>query len=168
MSRTSSKENKTVYQIRREELGLSREKAAELTYISDNRLEKIELEKTKASPEDVVAMAEAYGMPELCNHYCANECAIGNRLSISLTERKGLATIVLEVLNTLNTLDNEKNRLIEIAADERIAEDELEDFARIQAQLEKITATVDSLKLWIDRAISEGSIDRDKMDAVRK
>ena len=168
MSRTSSKENKTIYQVRREELGLSREKAAELTYISENRLEKIELEKTKAAPEDVVSMAEAYNMPELCNHYCVKECAIGNMLSVSLTERKGLATIVLEVLNTLNTLDREKNRLIEIAADERITEDELADFARIQAQLEKITATVDSLKLWIASAIAEGSIDRDKMNAMKK
>lgn len=168
MSRTSSKENKTIYQTRREELGLSREKASEMTYISENRIENIELEKTKASPEDVVAMAEAYKMPELCNHYCVNECAIGSNLNISLTENKGLAKIVLEVLTTLNLLDHERNRLIEIAADEMITEDELADFARIQSQLKDIASTADSLNLWISNAINEGTIDKEKLESIVK
>ena len=166
MSRTSSKENKTLYQIRREELGLSREKASEMTFISENRIEKIELEKTRATPEDVVAMADAYRLPELCNHYCVNECAIGKRLDISPTERKGLAKIVLEVLTTLNLLEQEKNRLIEIAADEKITEDEIQDFTRIQAQLKNIAATADSLNLWITNAIHEGSIDKDMLESI--
>lgn len=166
MSRTSRKENKTIYQTRREDLGLSREKASELTCISENRIENIELEKTKATPEDIVAMAKAYNMPELCNNYCVNECAIGRNLNISLTERKGLAKIVLEVLTTLNLLDQEKNRLIEIAADEMISEDELADFTRIQSQLEKIVATADSLNLWISNAINEGTIDKEKLASI--
>ena len=161
MSRTSKKENKTVYQTRREELGLSREKASELTYISENRLENIEMEKTCPSPEDIVSMARAYKMPELCNHYCVNECAIGNTLNISLTEKKGLANIVLEVLNTLNSLDKEKNRLIEIAADEKITDDEIADFTHIQCQLERISATAESLKLWISNALNDGAIKND-------
>ena len=165
MGRTSKKDNKTIYQTRREELGLSREKASELTYISENRLENIEMEKTPANPDDVISMAHAYNMPELCNHFCVNECSIGKVLNVSLTERKGLANIVLEVLNTLNSLDQEKNRLIEIAADERIADDELADFKRIQSQLEKISATADSLKLWINTAINEGSIPKDSFDS---
>lgn len=162
MSRTSNRKNKTIYQIRREELGLSRAKAAELTYITENRLEKLETEKTSITPDDVVAMSEAYKMPELCSHYCACECAIGDRLNKTKTERKGLAKIVLEVLTTLNSLDQEKNRLIEIAADEAISKEEVPDFVRIQKQLESISETVDSLKLWISTSISEGSINSDE------
>lgn len=168
MSRFSNRDNKTIYQIRREELGLSRAKASEMTYISENRLEKLESGKTLITPEDIVAMSEAYQMPELCNHYCAYECAIGDRLNITKIERKGLAKIVLEVLTTLNHLDQEKNRLVEIAADEKISEDELKDFVRIQKQLESISSTIDSLKLWVSNAISEGSINSDEFNSIKK
>ena len=45
MGRISTKENKTVYQISREALGYSREKASEvLGWISPERIEKIENE----------------------------------------------------------------------------------------------------------------------------
>jgi len=43
MGRISTKENKNIYQIKREELGLSREKASELLVtIPPERIEKIE------------------------------------------------------------------------------------------------------------------------------
>ena len=161
MSGVSKRENKTAYQLRREDLDWSRAKASEETYISESRLEKIESGKTLAAPEDVVAMADAYNAPELCNHYCVNECAIGDKLEISLTERKGLAKIVLEVLTTLNLLDKEKDRLIEIAADEMITDDEMTDFLKIQNQLDNISSTADSLKLWIAEAIASGKITND-------
>ena len=160
MSGISKRENKTAYQLRREELDWSRAKASEATFISESRLEKIETGKTFATPEDIVAMAEAYRFPELCNHYCVNECAIGDRLDVPLTERKGLAKIVLEVLTTLNQLDREKDRLIEIASDEQVTDDEMPDFLKIQKQLESISATVDSLKLWVSDAIADGSISK--------
>ena len=158
MSGISKRENKTIYQLRREELDWSRAQASEITYISESRLETIEAGKTLATPEDIVAMAEAYKFPELCNHFCVNDCAIGDMLEISLTERKGLAKIVLEVLTTLNLLDKEKDRLIEIAADELITDDEMADFLKIQNQLDHISSTADSLKLWISDAIASGSI----------
>lgn len=167
MSGISKRENKTIYQLRREEFDWSRAKASEMTYISESRLEKIEAGKTMATPEDIVAMAEAYKSPELCNHYCVNECAIGAQLDMPLTERKGLAKIVLEVLTLLNMLDKEKDRLIEIAADEQITDDELSDFLKIQIQLGHISATADSLKLWISDAISTGTISMDKLGSLQ-
>lgn len=168
MSGKSKRENKTVYQLRREELEWSRAKASEETYISENRLEKIETGKTIATPEDVVAMALSYKYPELCRHYCAYECAIGEHLDIPMTERKGLAKIVLEVLTTLNQLDKEKDRLIEIAADEQISDDEMADFKRIQDQLADISATAESLNLWISNAVSEGKIDINSISGTTK
>lgn len=168
MSGISKRENKTVYQTRREALGWSRARAAEETYISENRLEKIETGKTMAAPEDIVAMADAFNYPELCNYYCVNECAIGDKLDIPVTERKSLPTIVLEVLTTLNQLNKEKDRLIEIASDEQITEDEMNDFIRIHDNLENISATVDSLKLWLSDAISTGSINKSMLNQLQK
>ena len=78
----STKNKKTVYQIRREELGLSREKASELLeIIPPERIERIESGKFTAHPDEVMLMAEKYQDPQLCNYYCANECEIGQSQS---------------------------------------------------------------------------------------
>ena len=77
MGRKSVKENKTVYQQAREQMNLTREAASELLgYISADRIEKIENEKTIARPEEVVTMSQCYKKPELCNYYCSRECPI--------------------------------------------------------------------------------------------
>lgn len=61
MGRLSIKKNKTQYQIFREELGLSREKASELLgWISADRIEKIENEKSLPHPDEVLEMSVAY------------------------------------------------------------------------------------------------------------
>ena len=168
MGRKSGKTNKSIYLQCREDAGLTRFEASEkLGYISESRLEKLETGKTPAQPEDITAMAEAYGRPDLCNYYCVHECAIG-RDHVPEVKLKGLSQIVLGMLASLNTLDKEKERLIEITADEVIDEDELTDFVYIQEQLEKIQLTVESLKLWINRTIASGGIDKDKLEEVRK
>lgn len=61
MGRTSTKENKNSYQLAREELGLTREKASELLEtIAPERIEKIENERTVPRPDEVLTMAEKY------------------------------------------------------------------------------------------------------------
>ena len=73
MGRMSTKENKNHFQLCREDMGLSREKASELLgWISPERIEKIENEKSLPHPDEVLAMSEAYKVPRLCNYYCAN------------------------------------------------------------------------------------------------
>ena len=75
MGRISTKENKNQFQLCREGMGLSREKASELLgWISPERIEKIENEKSLPHPDEVLAMSEAYKVPRLCNYYCANLC----------------------------------------------------------------------------------------------
>ena len=98
MGRKSVKENKTVYQIAREDLGLTREAASDvLGYISADRIEKIENEKTLARPEEVVTMSQCYKKPELCNYYCSHECPIGIG-TVPELKIKDLSQITLEVL----------------------------------------------------------------------
>ncbi len=78
MGRASNKENKNTYQLIREELGLSREKASELLEtIMPERIEKIESGKSLPRPDEVITMAEKYKRPSLCNYYCSNQCPIG-------------------------------------------------------------------------------------------
>ncbi len=166
MGKRSIKENKNIYFETREEAGLTRAQASELIgTISESRLEKMETGKTSIYPEDVVDMAVAYRKPELCNYYCTHECRIGQD-SVPEVRSSSLSEIVLAMLSALNSLDKQKDRLIEITADGEISDDELSDFAHIQQQLEQIDLTVESLKLWVANTIAEGKIDQDKLNAL--
>ena len=78
MGRKSTKENKNIYQISRENAELTRDAAAEqLEFISSDRIEKIENEKSLPHPDEILAMADCYKNPALCNYYCSHECPIG-------------------------------------------------------------------------------------------
>ena len=114
MARNSTKRNKTVYQLAREELDLSREKASELTSLEPYRIERIENEKMEETPWDVVSMAEAYKKPELCNYYCAHKCPIGEKF-VPEVPLKDLSQVVLELLASLNAMQKRKDLLIEIS-----------------------------------------------------
>lgn len=158
MGRSSTKENKNIYQQSRENASLTRESAAaQMEFLSESKIEKIEYEKTLPQPEEVLAMAKCYKNPSLCNYYCSHECPIGQEY-VPEVKFKELSQITLEMLASLNALENEKNRLIEITVDGIISEDELKDFEKIQKQLGQISIAIDSLQLWVDQAILDGKI----------
>lgn len=156
MGRKSVKENKNIYQQYREDMNLTREAAAELLeFISADRIEKIEGEKSLARPEEVLKMAQVYKRPDLSNYFCSHECPIG-RIYVPEVQLKDLSQITLEMLATLNALDKEKNRLIEITVDGEISDDEKQDFEDIRKRLEDMSKAIASLSLWVDSAVASG------------
>ncbi len=160
MGRKSIKENKNIYQISRENMEYTRAVASEkLKYISADRIEKIENEKTLPQPEEVLAMAECYKNPSLCNYYCSHECPIGKEY-VPEVQAKELSQITLEMLAALNTLSKKKERLIEMTVDGEISEDEMSDFLSLQEELDKMALVIDSLNLWISNSIVTGKIDK--------
>ena len=143
----------------REKLGFTREKASELIgFISSAKLEKIENGKVSVQPEDVIAMANCYKAPELCNYYCSQECPIGQQY-VPEIKVKDLTQIAVETLNSLNRMNKEKDRLLEIVEDGQITPDEYEDFFEIKKTLEKIALSVDTLQLWVDKSIADGHME---------
>ena len=167
MGRASVKENKNIYQIVREDLCLTREKASELLeWISADKLEKIENQGVVPHPEDVLLMSEKYKKPTLCNYYCSKECAIGKKY-VPEIKIKDLSQIVLEMLSSLNGIDKKKERLIEITADGIITDNEIEDLIEIQDQLEKISITVETLQLWVEKMRASGLIDEEKYNQMK-
>lgn len=160
MPKKSSKENKNIYLRCREKAGLTREAAAEqLSFISEDRIYRIE-KGALPDPDEVLTMARGYHDSTLCNYYCANECKIGQKFvpEVKVTE---LSQITLEMLATINTLNRDKERLIEITVDGAISDDEIPDFLEIQDSLEKMSLAVSALKLWVDQKVSEGKISRE-------
>ena len=160
LGRKSVKENKNNYQMCRENAELTRDAAAELLgYVSADRIEKIENERSLPHPEEILAMSKAYKAPDLCNYYCSHECPIGQEF-VPEVKMKDLSQITLEMLASLNALESEKNRLIEITVDGSITKDEMADFEKIQSQLSQISMAIDSLQLWVKKAIADGNIEQ--------
>ena len=158
MGRKSTRENKSIYQITRESLGLTREKAGELIPgFSPERIEKIENERVQIRPDDVKLMAEYYRAPGLCNYYCSEECPIGKGRTPRVESRE-LVQIAVETINGINRLNRVKDRLLEIAEDGTISPDEYEDFAEIRETLEKLQVSVSTLQLWLEQKMAEGEI----------
>lgn len=161
VGRKSTRENKTAYQLAREKCGLTIEKAGEIINgITADRIAKIENGSIHVQPEDIVLMAECYRAPELCNHYCTHECAIGEK-NVARVEIKSFSQIAIETLNSLNKMTHFKDRLLEIVEDGLVAEDEEEDFIKIKSTLDKMASSIDELQLWVDGQIAESKLDKD-------
>ncbi len=168
MGKKSVKENKNMYQQSREAAGMTRAQASEaMEFVTESRIEKIESEKSAPHPEEILAMAEAYKKPGLCNYYCSKQCPIGQEY-VPEVKVRDLSQIVLEMLASLNSLNREKDRLIEITADGVISDDEITDFALIQDRLNQISLTIDSLKLWVSNTIASGAINKDLLAEAQK
>lgn len=168
MGKKSVKTNKNIYQISRENVELTRERASEqMLYISADRIEKIESEKSLPHPDEILAMSKCYQEPGLCNYFCSHECPIGQKY-VPEIKQKDLSQIVLEMLASLNSLNKEKDRLIEITADGSISPDEYEDFNKIREQLARISLSAESLRLWIEKAISQDQIDPTLLETAQK
>ena len=161
MGKSSTKANKCIYQIAREELGLTRADAT--TYIPGNpefpgmdgvtesRLVKLEHGDATIQPEDVVAMAKRYNKPELRNHYCCNECAIGRLDAPEVTFNGGIHEILVNMAVSLKKVNHEKIRLMEILEDGKVDADEIEDYEKISEELEHISMTIEALQLWCEK-----------------
>ena len=151
MGRKSIRENKNVYQITREELGLTREEADELLDgISDDRIAKIESGKFEPHPDEIMIMAHGYKKPELALNYCSSECPIGQKYIPEIKPAE-LSQIVLEILDSSNALSAERDRLISITVDGKITPDEYEDYDRIQNTLKRIAAASSALEIWMEK-----------------
>mgnify|MGYP004469221925 CR=1 FL=1 len=157
---------KNIYVEARKQSNLTQAKASEaMQTISEDRLARLETAKITMTPNDVLEMANAYKRPDLCNYYCTHECPIGKN-TLSEIKPQQLSNIILKMVASLNTIETEKNALIEITSDGQISENELKDFARIQMKLNEISSTVEALKLWVKEMIANGSIDEKEYEKV--
>ena len=161
MPKYPKEKNHNIYTESRVEAGLTRERAAEeLQFVSADRIYRIESGASTPVPDEVLAMQRCYKNPFLCNYYCANECSIGKAQTKEL-DAKSLPQITLEIVDALNSLEDNKNRLIEISTDSSIQEDEMDDFMRIQGDLERIRSSFESLKIWVESKKMSGEIKDD-------
>lgn len=133
----------------------SREGAAELLDISPSQLAKYELGITKSMPREMVMlMADLYRCPELKSWHCKNECPIGKSLAIA-TECKSIENIAVRLLKAFkeNSVDEIKNKILDIAEDGVISEEELPELNTIVDDLEKLSLVISEVKMAAEKAM---------------
>ena len=168
MGKQFTRENKNIYQLCREAQGLTREKASELMDgVSASRIEKIEYGTQNPTPYDVIQMADCYKRPDLCNYYCSHKCEIGHRY-VPEVEVTDLSNIILETIASLNEINPLTGRLIQIARDGKISDDEMKDFAYISKKLDEISLAIDSLNLWVDKTAGEQGLNLELLNAEKE
>ena len=161
----------TIYKTTRNAHGLTRDDVCDKAYLMNNpiqpeRLERIENGRFPISTEEVLLLSEIYGEPTLCNYYCANECPIGKKY-VPEIKVSDLSRIVLEMLASLNSVEDKQKRLIEITADGTIEDSEIKDFIRIQNDLERISLTIEAMQLWAEEMLADGKINIKKYNEIK-
>jgi transcriptional regulator with XRE-family HTH domain len=155
MGNGSTKENQNVYFRARKEAAeynerlSSREGAAELLGISSSTLADYELGITKFVPVDkVVLMADLYNRPELKTGYCKYECPIGKHIPLA-TSVSGIEGIALRLIREFDSdkIKDMQKKLVDIAADGVISEDEKPTLKEILNRLDELSVAISELKL---------------------
>ena len=150
------------YREVRDKLGLTRDQASELLETMEPaKIERIENEKQLPSPEDVMIMADKYKEPNIRNYYCANQCPMGQHF-VPIIKFNDLEKTVLKLIASLNAMHAKQEKLIEIAEDGVISENEMLDFINIQKELERVSLAVSALELWTEKMMSSGLIDMER------
>lgn len=126
----------------------SREGAAERLGMSASSVADAELGLTKFMPVDkAVLMADAYNAPHLLNHYCLNECPIGCRRPLS-DEDPDIDRVTVRLLKNLKVsqLNDIKEKLLDIAEDGVITDDEKPELREVMAYLNELARVLSELQ----------------------
>ncbi len=162
MGKRSVKENKNIYQQSREAAGLSREAAESImTFVSADRIERIESGRSAPHPDEVMQMEQGYKSPELSNYYCTHECPIGMKY-VEQAELKELPQLTVELLSALHAMEKERDRLIDISVDGRVNSTERKQFNIILNKLTVLDRAIRGMRIWIEDAINTGKLDQEK------
>ena len=96
-----------------------------------------------------------------------SEMCIRDSRYVPEIEVSELSTIILETIASLNEINPLTSRLIQIARDGKITDDEIKDFAYISQKLDEVSLAIDSLNLWVDKTASEKNINIELLNAEK-
>ena len=92
---------------------------------------------------------------------------IGDRY-VPEVEISELPNIILETIASLNEINPLTSRLIQIARDGKITDDEIKDFAFISKRLDEVSLAIDALNLWVEKTASEHNLNIDLLNEEKE
>lgn len=130
----------------------SREGASEEIGIDRTRLARIELGSLTPYPEEVLLMAEAYGAPQLTNHYCSTCCPLGKE-TIPPCELLQIDRLTVQVLDAMRGASFIQGAILDVAGDGKVTAEEISKLERVRASLEEMEKASMALRIWIEKYI---------------
>lgn len=128
-----------IYKNARQTAGLTQERWAEYLGISPEAVRQYEGGIIMPSDEVVLKMAEVSGMHILAYWHLVRKSRLAAKILPELEEQKGLPEAVLGLLIQMDDFrEDGMKKLVRIAADGKIDEDETEDYLRILEQLREL------------------------------
>ena len=128
-----------IYRNARQTAGLTQERWAEYLGISPEAVRQYEAGIIMPGDEVVLKMAEVSGMHILAYWHLVRKSRLAARILPELEEQKGLPEAVLGLLIQLDDFrEDGMKKLVRIAADGKIDEDETEDYLQILEQLREL------------------------------
>lgn len=128
----------------------SKEYASEQLGVSVSTLSDYELGLTKVVPPDmIIKMADLYKAPELKNLYCREMCPLG--CDMPKVELEDLDRITVKALATFRNIEEQKEKLLDIAADGIISEEEKPDFEKVIQAMDELASVAFNLKAWAEK-----------------
>ena len=130
----------------------SMERAAELLRVSVSTLSNYELGVTVPPVDIIIVMADLYRAPQLKTMYCKNECLIGRCMPIAV-DAGSIENIVIRIIKRFkeSRIEGLKDKLIGIAEDGKVSEEETKKLNEICQELDEMVKTVWELKLVQER-----------------
>lgn len=74
----------------------------------------------------------------------------------------------METIASLDEINPLTSRLIQIARDGKITDDEIKDFAFISKKLDDVSLAIDALNLWVDKTASENNLNIELLNAEKE
>ena len=128
-----------IYRIARRTAGLTQERWSETLGVSTEAVRQYEGGIIMPSDEIVIRMVEVSGMHILGYRHLVRKSRLAARILPELEEQKGLPEAVLSLLIQLDDFrEDGMKKLVRIAADGKIDEDETEEYLRILEQLREL------------------------------
>ena len=133
----------------------SMERAAEMLGVSVNTLSNYELGVTVPPVDIIIVMADLYRAPQLKTMYCKNECLIGRCMPVAV-EAGSIDNIVIRIIKQFkeSRIEGLKDKLIGIAEDGKVSEEEEKELNEICQELDEMVKTVWELKLVQERSVA--------------
>lgn len=144
--------DKNFYEKVRATVDLSQENVSEMSGVSVEKISKLE-NGGLISPEDIISLNEnAYKEACMYEYYCANNCPIGKKRGLPSSKdivKDDMGLIMLELLHYIGEVKKiDTQRIIELARDGVISEDERKDYDHMKEILENISKYYLRLSLW--------------------
>ena len=130
----------------------SREGASEEIGIDRTRLARIELGSLTPYPEEVLLMSEAYGAPQLANHYCSACCPLGKE-TIPPCELLQLDRLRVKVLDAMRGASFIQDAMLDVTGDGKVMPEEVPKLERVRESLEEMEQASMALRLWIEKHV---------------